>query len=91
MGLPFPVVLYGLYLVFLGLSSRAVSLALRPFVLRSHVAVWKWAQRLSCLRKLYTYRCRVSLFLADETAVMVVWMAYEPFSRRIPWIMAFMD
>jgi transposase-like protein len=34
-------------------------------------------------RKLYTYRCRVSLFLVDETAVMVVWMAYEPFSRRI--------
>ena len=34
-------------------------------------------------RKLYTYRCRVSLFLVDETAVMVVWMAYEPSSRRI--------
>jgi transposase-like protein len=40
-------------------------------------------------RKLYTYRCRVSLFLVDETAVMVgvfpawVWMAYEPFSKRI--------
>jgi putative transposase len=90
----FPVVLYGLYLVFLGLSFRAVSLALRPFVLRSHVAVWKWAQRLPCLRKLYTYRCRVSLFLVDETAVMVggfpawVWMAYEPLSRRIlgPWL-----
>jgi transposase-like protein len=40
-------------------------------------------------RKLYTYRCRVSFFLFDETAVMVggfpawVWMAYEPSSRRI--------
>jgi hypothetical protein len=28
--------------VFLGLSFRAV---LRPFVLRSHVAVWKWVQK----------------------------------------------
>ena len=35
----------GLYLVFLGLSFRAVSSALRPFVLRSHVAVWKRAQK----------------------------------------------
>jgi hypothetical protein len=37
----------------------------------------------SGFRKLYTYRCRVSLFLVDETAVMIVWMAYEPSSRRI--------
>jgi transposase-like protein len=47
------------------------------------VAVWKWTQRLPRFRKLYTYRCRVSLFLVDETIVMVVWMAYEPSSRRI--------
>jgi transposase-like protein len=53
------------------------------------VAVWKWTQCHPGFRKLYTYRCRVSLFLVDETAVVVggfpawVWMAYEPSSRRI--------
>jgi hypothetical protein len=52
------------------------------------VAVWKWVQSLPGFRKLYVYRCRVSLFLVDETAVIVgafsawVWMTYEPFSRR---------
>jgi hypothetical protein len=77
----FPVVLYALYPVFLGLGFRAVS----------YGVMWLCG---SGFRKLYTYRCRVSLFLVDETAVMVggfpawVWMTYEPFSRRI---MAFMN
>ncbi|MEM0481616.1 MAG: hypothetical protein QXM16_01850 [Nitrososphaerota archaeon] len=35
-----PAVLYGLYLLALGLSFRYASMALRPFVDRSHVAVW---------------------------------------------------
>jgi hypothetical protein len=87
----FPVVLYGLYLVFLGLNFRAVSSVLRPFIL-SYVAVWKRAQRLPYLRKLYTCRCRVSLFLVDETAVMVVWMAYKPLRQKDdPWTTALMD
>ncbi|MEM2066541.1 MAG: hypothetical protein QXF89_06865 [Candidatus Caldarchaeum sp.] len=35
-----PAVLYGLYLVALGLSFRCASRALKPFVDRSHVAKW---------------------------------------------------
>ncbi|MEM4404699.1 MAG: hypothetical protein QXR28_02385 [Nitrososphaerota archaeon] len=34
--------LCGLYLVFLGLSFRDAAEALRPFVKRSHVSVWRW-------------------------------------------------
>jgi hypothetical protein len=77
----FPVVLYGLYLAFLGLSFRAVSSALRPFVLCGCLEVGSES---------YTpVDVGFSLFLVDETAVMVggfpawVWMTYEPFSRRI--------
>ena len=71
----FPVVLYGLYLAFLGLSFRAVSSALRPFVLCGCLEVGSES---------YTpVDVGFSLFLVDETAVMIVWMAYEPFSRRI--------
>ena len=61
----FPVVLYGLYLVLLGLSFRAVLFALRPFVRRSHLTVCK-----GC-RRLYTCRCMVWFFLVDEAAVIV--------------------
>ncbi|MEM2582466.1 MAG: DDE-type integrase/transposase/recombinase [Candidatus Caldarchaeum sp.] len=83
-----PAVLYGLYLVALGLSFRCASRALKPFVDRSHVAVWSWVQRLPGFRRVFRAKCRVSLFLLDETAVMVkglmawVWVAYEPYSRR---------
>jgi hypothetical protein len=34
------IVMYALYLYFLGLSFRNTSRALQPFVERSHVAVW---------------------------------------------------
>jgi hypothetical protein len=59
----FPVVLYGLYLAFLGLSFRAVSSALRPFVLCGCLEVGSES---------YTpVDVGFSLFLVDETAVMV--------------------
>ncbi|MEM3096249.1 MAG: hypothetical protein QW756_04590 [Nitrososphaerota archaeon] len=51
-------------------------------------AVWGWVQRLPGFRKFFRARYRVSLFLLDETAVVVrgllawVWVAYEPFSKR---------
>ncbi|MEM4303553.1 MAG: hypothetical protein QW470_02015 [Candidatus Caldarchaeum sp.] len=48
---PFPAVLYGLYLVALGLSFRCVSRAVKPFVGRSHVA--KWVQRLPGFRRVF--------------------------------------
>jgi hypothetical protein len=41
------VILYALYLYFLGLSFRNTSKAIQPFEEkgRSHVAIWKWVQR----------------------------------------------
>jgi putative transposase len=82
-----PVVLYALYLYFLGLSFRDVSLALDPFVRRSHMAVWKWVQRYDPHRVFDVPR--VQAFLVDETYVKVgssgawVWVAVEPVHRFI--------
>ncbi len=76
---PSQVVLYGLYLYFLGLSFRYVSLALDPFVRRSHMAVWKWVQRYDPHRIFDVNR--VQAFLVDETYVKIgssgawVWVA----------------
>ncbi|MEM4297345.1 MAG: hypothetical protein QW815_03130, partial [Nitrososphaerota archaeon] len=67
---------------------RCVSRALKPFIDRSHVAVWKWVQRLPGFRRLFRARCSVSLFLLDEGAVVVrgllawVWGCSNPFRRR---------
>jgi len=41
------VIMYALYLYFLGLSFRSTSEAIQPFGAegrRSHVAIWKWAE-----------------------------------------------
>jgi putative transposase len=84
------VILYALYLYFLGLSFRNTSKAIQPFGEeggRSHVAVWKWVQRFNprCL-----YCCkRVSAFLIDETMLQIgsdqawLWVAVEPIHRQI--------
>ena len=83
------VILYALYLYFLGLSFRNTSRAIQPFGKegRSHVAVWKWVQRFSP-RRLYCCR-RVSAFLIDETMLQIgrdqawLWIAVEPIHRQI--------
>jgi hypothetical protein len=36
-------------------------------------------------------KCRVSVFLVDETAVMIVWMAYITLQQEDPWSMAFLE
>jgi len=64
-------VLYALYLVTLGLSYRKASNAIKVFVERSHVAIWKWVQIVHGFRKIFKVNCRVSVFLVDETAVKV--------------------
>ncbi|MEM4269526.1 MAG: hypothetical protein QW223_05335 [Candidatus Caldarchaeum sp.] len=66
-----PVVLYGLYLVVLGLSFRCASRAIEPFADRSHVAVGGWIQRLLGSGRFFRARCRVSLFLMDKAAMTV--------------------
>ena len=41
------VIMYALYLYFLGLSFRGTSKAIQPFGeegRRSHVAIWKWVE-----------------------------------------------
>jgi len=88
---PTPIVLYGVYLVFEGLSLRAASRALKPLIDRSHVALWRWIQGPAPLEKLFRPR-KVGCFLVDETMVKVhgveawVWVAYEPYQRRFPGV-----
>ena len=66
-----PVVLYALYLRYLGNSLRKVAKALEPFIFVSYVAVWLWEKRLWGFRNVYASRCRVSLFLIDDTEVRI--------------------
>ena len=64
------IVMYSLYLYFLGLSLRNMSNALEPFKdqQRSHVSVWNWIQRFSSCQ-IYSKRKRVSAFIIDETSL----------------------
>jgi putative transposase len=84
------VILYALYLYFLGLSFRSTSKAIQPFGeegKRSHVAIWKWVQRFSP-KRLYCCK-RVSAFLIDETMLQIgpdeawLWIAVEPIHKQI--------
>src|ERR671915_1317390 len=79
------VVLYSLYLYFLGLSLRNTSKALvifRDEEKRSYVSVWNWIQRFgSC--QIYK-RKRISAFIIDETVIQIgnnhfwLWFCIEP-------------
>jgi putative transposase len=76
-------VMYTLYLYFLGLSFRNTSKALEPFrEKRSHVAVWNWVQRFN--PKIIYSRKRVTAFVIDETMIQIggneawLWIAIEP-------------
>ena len=66
------VVMYSLYLYFLGHTIRNTSDALEPFKeqKRSHVAVWQWIQRFgSC--QIYNKHRRVSTFIIDEPVIQI--------------------
>jgi putative transposase len=85
------VILYALYLYFLGLSFRNTSKAIQPFEEegRSHVAIWKWVQRFNP-KRLYSCKRRVSAFLIDETIIQIdssneawLWITVEPIHRQI--------
>jgi putative transposase len=78
------IVMYSLYLYFLGLSLRNTSKAVVIFrdKKRSHIAVWNWIQRFgSC--QIYK-RKRVTAFIIDETVVQIgnphfwLWFCIEP-------------
>ncbi|MDR4512918.1 MAG: DDE-type integrase/transposase/recombinase [Nitrososphaeraceae archaeon] len=78
------IVLYSLYLYFLGLSLRNVSKALIIFrdEKRSHVSVWNWIQRFGS-SQIYK-RKRVTAFIIDETIIQIgqkhfwLWVCIEP-------------
>ena len=84
------IVMYSLYLYFLGLSLRNTSKALIIFKddkRRSYVSVWNWIQRFdSC--NIYK-RKRVSAFIIDETVIQVgsqhfwLWFCIEPIHSSV--------
>ena len=79
------VVMYSLYLYFLGLSLRNTSKALvifRDEKKRSYVSVWNWIQRFASYQ-IYRRR-KVSAFIIDETVIQIgsqhfwLWLCIEP-------------
>ncbi len=83
------VVMYSLYLYFLGLSLRNTSKALDIFddEKRSHIAIWNWIQRFGSYQ-IYNKRKRISAFIVDETIIQIgnhhfcwLWIAIEPLPR----------
>ena len=83
------IVMYSLYLYFLGLSLRNTSKALIIFKddKRSYVSVWNWIQRFgSC--NIYK-RKRVSAFIIDETVIQVgnqkfwLWICIESIHKSV--------
>src|SRR5574339_1205993 len=83
------IVMYSLYLYFLGLSLRNTCKALEPFKdqQRTHVVVWDWIQRFGSLQ-IYK-RKRVSAFIIDETVIQIgnqhfwLWFCIEPLHKTI--------
>ena len=83
------VVMYSLYLYFLGLSLRNTSTALVIFKdnKRSHVSVWNWIQRFA---EYPNYkRKRISAFIIDETVIQIgsqhfwLWFCIEPIHSSV--------
>ena len=83
------VVMYYLYLYFLGLSLRNTSKALVIFKdnKRSHVSVWNWIQRFADY-PIYK-RKRISAFIIDETVIQIgsqhfwLWFCIEPIHSSV--------
>ena len=84
------IVMYSLYLYFLGLSLRNTSKALDIFnddEKRSHIAVWNWIQRFGSSH-IYK-RKKVSAFIIDETVIQIgndhywLWICIEPVHKSV--------
>ena len=84
------IVMYSLYLYFLGLSLRNTSKALEPFRdhKRSYVSIWKWIQRFGSSSQIYK-RKRVSALIIDETMIQIgnencwLWICIEPIHKSV--------
>jgi putative transposase len=81
-------VAYSPYLYFLGLSCRSTAKALKRFVKRSHVSVWRWIQKYKP-KRLSTRRKKINGYIVGETQIKVgsqciwLWVAIEPKHREI--------
>src|SRR5919106_5075172 len=83
------IIMYSLYLYFLGLSLRNTSKALVIFKdeKRSYVSVWNWIQRFGS-SQIYKRR-RVSAFIIDETVIQIgnqhfwLWFCIEPIHSSV--------
>jgi transposase-like protein len=83
------IVMYSLYLYFLGFSLRNTSKALVIFKdeKRSHISVWNWIQIFGSF-KIYK-RKRVSAFIIDETVIQIgsqkywLWFCIEPIRSSV--------
>ena len=83
------IVMYSLYLYFLGLSLRNTSKALIIFKddKRSYISVWNWIQRFAEY-PIYK-RKRISAFIIDETVIQIgsqhfwLWMCIEPIDKSV--------
>jgi putative transposase len=83
------IIMYSLYLYFLGLSLRNTSKALVIFrdEKRSYVSVWNWIQRFGSYQ-IYK-RKRVSAFIIDETVIQIgnqhfwLWICIEPIHSSV--------
>ena len=70
------VIMYSLYLYFLGLSLRSTSKALVIFrdKKRSYVSIWNWIHRFGS-SQIYK-RKRISAFIIDEPVIQIGWKQY---------------
>jgi putative transposase len=83
------VVIYSLYLYFLGLSLRITSKALVIFrdKKRSYVSIWNLIQRFGS--SLIYKKKRISTFIIDETVIQIgnqwfwLWICIEPLHRSV--------
>lgn len=90
---PYEIIYYSVYLVFEGLSFRACSRAIEPFISRSHKSIWEWYQEIGGNKQFHKLfrigRERVKVFAIDETSIRIgeagafLFIAYEPFQDRI--------
>jgi putative transposase len=82
---------YGLYLFFLGLSTRNVAKALSflNIIKRSHIAIWKWIQKYPHKRIISSCGKKINEFIVDEAVIKVgseptwLWVAIDSKNKRI--------
>jgi transposase-like protein len=86
---PYILVVYGAYVYFRSFSSRAASDILSFIICRSHTSILSWFRSLSFL-----FASRdVRVLLVDDTRIRigsserVLYIAFEPYLRRIVYMM----